>query len=88
VNTILAPVERVTHRIMHVWAKPIIKLGSPQSRLRKVVLCGSFIILYALITAVVPLVMAINLVRSWLSPGYIACLKKRYWGSTTTGTRL
>jgi hypothetical protein len=87
VNTILAPVERVTHRILHVWAKPIIKLGSPQSRLRKVVLCGSFIILYALITAVVPLVMAINLVRSWLTPGYIAYLKKRYRGSTTT-TRL
>jgi hypothetical protein len=45
VNTILAPVEGVTHRIMHIWAKPIIKLGSPQSLLRKVVLCGSFIIL-------------------------------------------
>lgn len=78
VNTILAPVERVTHRILRIWAKPIIKLGSPQSPFRKVVLGVTFIILYALIIAVVPFVMAINLVRSWLSPGHIANLKKRY----------
>lgn len=78
VNTILAPVERVTHRIMRLWAKPIIKLGSPKSRLRKVVLCGSFVFLYALIIVLTPLVMAINLVRSWLNPRYIAHLKERY----------
>jgi hypothetical protein len=83
VNTILAPVERATHRIMRVWAKPIIKIGPPQSLLRKIVLCGSFIILYALIIAVVPLVLAINLVLSWLSPGYIAHIKKRYTAGIT-----
>jgi hypothetical protein len=78
VNTILAPVEHVTHRMMRIWAKPVIKLGPPDSLLRKVVLYGSFIILYALIVVIALLVMAISLLRSWLSPGYTAYLKKRY----------
>jgi hypothetical protein len=83
VNAILASVERVTHLIMHIWAKPIIKFGSPQSLLRKMVLSGSFIILYALIIVLAPLVLAINLACSWLYPGYIEQLKKRY----TVGNR-
>jgi hypothetical protein len=78
VNTILASVECVTHSIMQFWAKLIIKIGPPQSLLRKAVLCGSFIIIYALIIVVALMVMAISLLRSWLSPGYTAYLKKRY----------
>lgn len=78
VNAILAPVERVTHRIIRMWAKPIIQLGSPQSQLRKGVLSGSFIILYILIIAVAFLIMAVNLVHSWLNPRYGAHITKRY----------
>jgi hypothetical protein len=84
VNTILAPVERITHRIIHSWAKPIIKLGPPQSLVRKVALFGSFIFLYVLIVAVAPLVIAINLVRTWLSPEYTENLKKRGYMGTNS----